>query len=316
MNTAVIVSHRDDVHAHAVKTALVRLGGSAYVLDIQEFTTAYDLHTVIGPQTSSLEICSRGTPGRLRLDDIAGIWWRRPYPYPGGYRQDTPDSIVTVVRDERRSALVGSLNGLIPNSFNDQGRSRQAAHKPTQLVRAQRLGLRIPETLITNDADEVRAFHERMGRRTVYKMFNGSPFGLYGTRRIEQEDLDRLDQLQACPAIFQEFIDGEYDIRAVVVGDQVFAARLAYEPLKDVIDTRFVDTQVSAYTLPRDVEDVLVRFVAGAGLVYSAIDLRYSPELGYVFFESNPEGQYLWIEIEADLPISHAIAERLLRGSR
>jgi hypothetical protein len=45
--------------------------------------------------------------------------------------------------------------------------------------------------------------------------------------------------------------------------------------------------------------------------VYSAIDLRYGSGGEYTFFELNPEGQYLWTEIEAGLPISAEIARRL-----
>jgi glutathione synthase/RimK-type ligase-like ATP-grasp enzyme len=261
---------------------------------------------------SHLEIRAQESRKHLELEDISGIWWRRPHPPAIKYGQDRPQNLLTVVRDERRSALIGSLNGLIQNSFNDPSRSRQASHKPTQLVRARHLGFKIPETLITNDANAVKAFHERTGGSTVYKMFNGTSFGLYGTRRLEPEDLDNLDRLKACPAIFQERIDGEYDVRAVVVGERVFAARLSFKPLTEIIDTRFVDTEVSEYALPLDVQERLVRFVAEFGLVYSAIDIRYSKKFGYVFFESNPEGQYLWLEIEANLAISHAIAERLL----
>jgi glutathione synthase/RimK-type ligase-like ATP-grasp enzyme len=121
-----------------------------------------------------------------------------------------------------------------------------------------------------------------------------------------------LDRLTGCPAIFQEFVDGDFDVRAIVVGDQVFAARLRYDPLEEIIDTRFVPTTIEPITLPPEITDRLVAMVAGFGLVYSAVDLRYSPDRGFVFFESNPEGQYLWIEIEADLMISDAIAGRLL----
>jgi hypothetical protein len=42
------------------------------------------------------------------------------------------------------------------------------------------------------------------------------------------------------------------------------------------------------------------------GLVYGTADLRYNADLGYVYFELNPE--YLWNEIEAGLPIGRAIA--------
>jgi hypothetical protein len=315
MKTVVIAAQREDMHAHAVRSAATRLGCDAHILDIQEFTEAYDLVASIGMTESELDIRSRKTSRQPDLREISGLWWRRPYPPVDKYRRDTPHNVFSVVSDERRSAVIGSLDAFVPFAFNDLGRSRQAAHKPTQLMRARALGLRIPETLITNDARAVKAFYERTGGHTIYKMFRGSPLGLYGTRRLEKDDLDDLPRLQGCPAIFQEYIDGEYDIRAIVVGDQVFAARLVYESLTDFIDTRFVETEISAYAPPRDIEDRLVRLVAEFGLVYSAIDLRYSSELGYVFFESNPEGQYLWLEIEAGLSISHAIAERLATGA-
>ncbi|CCV06699.1 RimK domain protein ATP-grasp (fragment) [Mesorhizobium metallidurans STM 2683] len=152
-----------------------------------------------------------------------------------------------------------------------------------------------------------------MGGETIYKMFHSPRVGIHPTRRLRTEDFESIDRLITCPAIFQERIRGEFDIRATVVGDRVFAARIIFAPLEDVIDTRFVETEVTPWTLPADVEEALIQMVADFGLVYSAVDMRYSDELGYVFFESNPEGQYLWLEIEANLEISHAIASRLLR---
>ena len=126
--------------------------------------------------------------------------------------------------------------------------------------------------------------------------------------------MDLLDRLHRCPAIFQKYVDGEYDIWAVVVGDEVFAARIDHDRLTDTIDTRFVDTTVSACSLPPDLTRRLVQLVQAFGLVYSSIDLRYSKTDGYTFFESNPDGQYLWLGIETELPISQAIARRLTGG--
>jgi hypothetical protein len=310
VSTAVIVAHAEDIHAHAVKEEVNRLGFGAYVLDVQEFTSSYDLITRIGASGTRMEIRSRDGD-RLDLSEISGLWWRRlRYPLqPAG--PDAAGGVFQVVSEERRAALVGSLCGLVPNAFNDLGRSRQAAHKPTQLVRARDLGLHIPETLITNYEADVREFCGRDEVETIYKMFTGSPFGLHGTRRLDGPDMHLLDRLHRCPAIFQEYVDGEYDIRAVVVGDEVFAARIDYDRLADTIDTRFVDTTVSTCSLPPDLTRRLVQLVHGFGLVYSSIDLRYSKAFGYTFFESNPEGQYLWLEIETGLPISRAIARRL-----
>jgi hypothetical protein len=314
MSTAVIVARSDDLHAHAVKVAIERLGGNPYILDVQEFTASYDLLATIGGSGFDLQVLGRSEASQsLQLADISGLWWRRiAYPI-GEYSERVKTSALSVAHAERQAALTGTLHGLVENSFNDPGKSRQAAHKPAQLARAQALGLRVPETLITNDPVAVRNFHERTGGETVYKMFHHPSVGIYATRRLRPEDLLSIDRLITCPAMFQERIRGEFDIRATVVGDRVFAARIGFEPSEELIDTRFVETEVTPWTLPADVEAALIQLVADFGLVYSAVDMRYSDDLGYVFFESNPEGQYAWLEIEANLQISHAIASRLLR---
>jgi hypothetical protein len=312
MTTALIVAPVADVHAQAVCSELRALSVEARILDLDEFTVSYDLNAAVGAGSAArLEIHFRDGGAPLGSERISGLWWRRPGMARDAFRNDRSHGALNIARMERRSALVGTLTGFLGNAFNDQGRSREAAHKPAQLCRAEALGLQIPHTLISNDSAAVRAFHEQTNGRTVYKMFNGSPFGLYGTRLLDLEDLEQLDRLQSCPAIFQECVEGDFDVRVTVVGDEAFAAKLEHDHDDEVIDTRFLKARISPHPLPADLEQLLVRYVREAGLVYSAIDLRYSPERGYVFFESNPEGQFLWIEMEAGLKISRAIARRL-----
>lgn len=313
MTTAVLVAQANDVHACAVRSELRSLGADARILDLQEFTVAYDLSVVVGAaSTPRLEITFHDGSPRLVSEEISGLWWRRPNPPKEAYRNQQSPAVMNIARVERGSALVGSLTGFVGNAFNDRGSSREAAHKPAQLMRAQSLGLTIPKTLISNDPDEVRDFHQQTNGRTIYKMFTGSPFGLYGTRLLDLEDFEQLERLKACPAIFQECVEGDFDVRATVVGDEVFAAKLVHDRDDEVVDTRVLQAEISCHSLPADVEQSLIRYVREAGLVYSAIDLRYSQDRGYVFFEANPEGQYLWIEIETGLKISRAIARRLV----
>jgi len=61
------------------------------------------------------------------------------------------------------------------------------------------------------------------------------------------------------------------------------------------------------------VQGKLIALREKLGLSYMAVDMRFSAQKGFVFFEVNPEGQYLWIEIETGFPISDAIARVLLR---
>ncbi|MGW6128541.1 hypothetical protein ACWFNE_00810 [Cellulomonas sp. NPDC055163] len=313
---AVIAAQPGDVHAHGVQAALESLGAEALLLDVAQLTTQFHLSSAFAASGCRLELTDPDGERIVALDDIVGLWWRRPYGYAGNPRAEEPGTVLEdAVRAERRAALIGSLDALVGNAFNDLAASRRAARKPRQLVRAMDLGLTVPRTVVTNDPRTVREFHRSTGGRTVCKMFHGSPLGLYGTRRLDQADLDHLDELVGCPAIFQEHVDGLFDVRAVVVGDRLFAARIDFDRRDDVVDSRFVDTRVTPHVLPEPVAGALIRLVREAGLVYSAIDLRCTDGGGYVFFESNPEGQYLWIEIEAGLPISRAIADRLLAGA-
>ena len=50
------------------------------------------------------------------------------------------------------------------------------------------------------------------------------------------------------------------------------------------------------------------------GLRYGAADLILSTEGEYVFLEVNPGGQFLFVEIQAGVPISDAIADALVSG--
>jgi glutathione synthase/RimK-type ligase-like ATP-grasp enzyme len=59
------------------------------------------------------------------------------------------------------------------------------------------------------------------------------------------------------------------------------------------------------------VEDQILTLQRRLGLIYSAFDLVRTPQGEYVFLETNPFGQWLWIEDLTGLPISKAIADFL-----
>ncbi len=47
------------------------------------------------------------------------------------------------------------------------------------------------------------------------------------------------------------------------------------------------------------------------GINFGCFDIAYTKDGKFVFFESNPNGQWLWIEEATGLPIGKAIAELL-----
>ncbi|RIL04479.1 MAG: hypothetical protein DCC75_12590 [Proteobacteria bacterium] len=66
------------------------------------------------------------------------------------------------------------------------------------------------------------------------------------------------------------------------------------------------------FSLDEVTTQYLTKLLRSMGLVYGAIDLKLTSGGEIYFLEVNPQGQYLFMEVGADLPISEAIAEHLV----
>ena len=48
------------------------------------------------------------------------------------------------------------------------------------------------------------------------------------------------------------------------------------------------------------------------GLTWGAFDFGVTDDGDWVFFECNPNGQWLWIELQAKYPLAGVVADELL----
>ena len=169
----------------------------------------------------------------------------------------------------------------------------------------------MPDTLVTDSVDELTKFKRETGD-LIYKPFSGIGFGAFETRPMLDEDLSAADNIKYAPPIVQKHVVGEFDIRATVIGRRVLSAKILYHEGNHPVDSRSDIVPTVAHDIPHDVASALVEINKRLGIAYGAFDLRYSDSTGYTFFEVNPAGQYLWIEMNTGLPISRAIALELL----
>ncbi|TMI99549.1 MAG: hypothetical protein E6G97_21775 [Alphaproteobacteria bacterium] len=303
--TCIVIAPKLDVHAFAVLHAAAALDDEFIVIDTEEFPGFLKLRTQIGSESFSGELCL--DDGRtLDLSAVSSLWWRRPK--PPNVEGLVAKSFSKFALNEGRQALFGSLNTLVDKVFNHPGLSSFANQKIAQLSMARSVGLTVPETLVSNDPSAVGAFYERFNGNIIYKLFTSPDEGLYPTRVMQKAELAEVGSTAACPCIFQENVKGEFDIRATIVAGQCFSARIDFYDDPICVDTRLTSKAVTPIELPADIKAKLLSLVRKFGLIYGSIDMRFSPTRGFVFFELNPEGQYLWTEIEAGLPISRAIA--------
>lgn len=308
-----IVASPGDDHARAVVTRCTQAGRRPALLDTARYPLDLAIRQRFGDGTRS--------GARVRLDgrdlDLASVgvvWWRRP----GAYRLD-PDldpSVGTFAFSECSEAVDGLWASLDAVWVNPVAADATAHHKPYQLTVADRLGLPIPRTLMTNDAVAARDFVTEVGLgKVVHKTFLATQEHWRETRLLREEELPMLEHLRHAPAIFQERIDAVADVRVTVVGDELFATEITTVPGTYELDYRMAlgTARLRATSVSEETEHTLRALMRELGLVYGAIDLLRTRDGTEVFLEINPAGEWLFAQERTGQDITGAMAALLAR---
>jgi glutathione synthase/RimK-type ligase-like ATP-grasp enzyme len=197
--------------------------------------------------------------------------------------------------------------GRIVNRSDPQGSN---GSKPYQAQLIMHYGLRVPETLITNDPDAVLAFQHEHGT-LIYKSMSGVRSIVHA---LSQDDIARLDLIRWCPVQFQALVPGT-DMRVHVVDREVHATEI----VSDRLDYRYArrsggSAELRAAELKSDIAEKCVALTRGLGLAFAGIDLKITPD-GEVFcFEVNPCPAFSFYEANTGQPIARALARYLAGG--
>ena len=196
-----------------------------------------------------------------------------------------------------------------------------AGSKLQQLAQARALGLRVPQTLVTNCPQAARDFVAT--RKAVAKpvvsgglVEAGRRYAVY-TTAVTPKDLAG-EAVHLAPVIFQERVANDFDLRATVVGTRVFAIRISVRNRDGEADWRAADpAQVSyeRYCLPPALEAGCVALVNAFSLSFAALDFIVTPEGEHVFLELNPAGQWGWLEEATGAPVTPTIVDRLIEAA-
>jgi glutathione synthase/RimK-type ligase-like ATP-grasp enzyme len=313
-----IVTHTQDNEApRAVARALEARGERVYRFDTDLFPTELQLSLdeAGGGRLS-------GPEGVLELAEVSSVWYRRNATgsrIPG----DMDPQLRKPSVEESRRLMYGTLAALEGFHLDSVEQVRRAEHKPLQLALARGLGLEVPRTLMTNDAEAVRAFAAGCPGGIVTKMM--ASFAVYDPQGVEQvvfttplsaEDLEDLDGLELCPMTFQERLPKALELRVTVVGNRVMAAAIDSQALPGAREdwrregVALIDAW-QPYTLPEPVQTRVLKLMDALGLNYGAFDFIVTPEGRHVFLEVNPSGEFMWLMRSPGLPIAEALADVL-----
>lgn len=250
--------------------------------------------------------------------DIKAVWHRKAWRVAPP--EDLDESFNSIFINEYETLKVNlfALLEHLPWINPLENEKKIDANKMLQLSIAEGNGLKIPETLFSNDEVQIRNFlNEKCSGKAVAKLHgvlskNMSGENMFSTVIIDQSNLESLSDVVYSPMIFQPYIEKEYELRIVYIDGEFFAGKINNSENTDWRVTR-EDYFWSADQLPQDIEKNLTLMMKEMGLYFGAIDMIKSTDGAYYFLEVNPQGEWGMLQKDLGFPIAHRIADYLLK---
>jgi hypothetical protein len=253
--------------------------------------------------------------------DVTHVWYRRPQKLRSPALEGSPEGKYTL--EEWAASIEGFFAHVpMPKWMNHPASNALASHKLGQLSTACNLGLKIPDTLVTQDADALKHFFSHHNGCIIVKpMATGyverpadSQDSLIYTNRILQQHLANLSDLTSCPTMFQQFINKQYDVRITVIDANLHAVALTAldkdgEQRCDIRRDNMRDVRYQQIELPQEVSTQIQRLVKKYELRFAAIDMVVDLGGDWYFLEINPNGQWAWMEICANIKLSESFLD-------
>ena len=336
-----ILALDEDIHADAVLYYLKKLGKK-----VKRFDPAFlfDEYGSIeqGPRRDKLTVEINSTSGKITFsngdeilsDEVEGVFCRSFYFPKAKDSSSTEDMLATA---EIRSTVKGFFS-LIPESckwINNPYLEEKIDNKIYQHQCAVKLGLKVPDTLVTNNALKVKKFFNKNNGKIIIKqlsdisLIDESPYvNKYGFNDVEYKgfytsvvtssDLNNLEEYfgpGSSPVLLQEKLERKSELRVTVVGDKFFSYRIfSQENDNSKVDFRHVDNlRTEKCQLSEEISTKLVKMIKDWNISFAAVDLVETVSGEVFFLEANVVGNWLWLEKEYDgSEIAFAIADLLL----
>ena len=319
MKNVLILTYNDDPHAKVVCKRLEDIGAKYLNIVTENLPNSYKIYF----DTKNLVYKIKTNTEEIVLNEQWTIWNRRiDDPIIEG---EISEDIKKIAYGETSKTLEGLLmthNGKVVS--NPQ--AIFAANNKIEQLKFVKTGynkIYIPDTIVTNDPSQVLDFYHQYSGNICFKLQKGVSIVKEGedhfiyTNKIKPENLENLDLIKLNPSMFQEYIEKDYELRIIVIGDEVIATKINSQDAEiSKIDFRRYDFANVGYEhidLPPAVQNFCVDMVKHYGLEFGAFDFIYSKDGRHVFLELNPNGQWLWLELLSGYKISEVLADYLIK---
>jgi hypothetical protein len=312
--SVLIVAGLYDFSADLVALRLAEAGVGFLRINREHFS---DLRFGLDPLARTLAV--RGP----ELDALVGpglrsVWFRQPV-----FLRNAPAEALAPAEQLARSQWAAFVRALcvLDNAawMNHPQRTYLAESKPYQLALAHECGLKVPETLVGNDAASIRG---RFPGSLIVKsldtvLLRDGEDCLFTYSTVADSSILVDSNTAGAPLVAQRLLEPKIDLRVTIVGKEMFAVRILVDGEGVPGDWRMLSRDRLVYEdveISTSVEEACRALVEHLGLAFAAIDLIETPK-GVYFIEVNPTGEWGWLTT-VERPIDAIIADWLAKPDR
>ncbi|HEY0554531.1 MAG TPA: hypothetical protein VGG20_09705 [Thermoanaerobaculia bacterium] len=320
--SVVVLTTPGDLQAFAVIESLRRRGLDPFVWFPADFPT-HEKET-ISFSGNQLDFTLKAGKREVRAFRADTVWFRRIGSNSDFSALHPADRMFGWA--QCKAFREGSLQILFSEAFwvNPPATAWLADNKLYQHSLAVRLGLMTPPSLFTNDPTEIRSFVRSHHGEAIYKAFpaaawkNGEDLFACHTVRLTEADLVADELLAVTPGIYQALVQKRYEVRLTMMGAQPFAVKIfSQDTEKGRLDWRraYDEIRMEPTTLPASLIESCRLLMKRLNLVFGCFDFIVDLSGDYIFLEVNQQGQFLFVETYAEVPLLDAFTEFLIHGS-
>lgn len=320
MDIVLLLTHsRDFFTIDNVEAHITQLGYKALRVNTDEYPLHINLDFETSPNnTQTKTITIQGE--EINIKQIKAIWLRRIW--SPKMSPDIDPEYSKYCSNEASRNLVNFLHTLNNIFWLDHLEyTNRAENKLYQMEQANKLGIAMPHTLVSNNPDKILKFYHQNNGHIITKMQTVLSVSMDGsgqsfrTSKVKSEDLENLNSVQYCPMIFQTEILKKAEYRVVYVDGEFFSGKITTDTLNntspDIKSNKSVSWKIGF--LPKYLCEQISDFMTNIELRFGVMDIIETPDGEFKFLEINPVGEWGMLEKELDLPISHAIAKTIIK---
>ena len=303
-----ILTYANDLHGNLIRKNIEdRHGATCCLIPSEELVLQGGL--TWSSQIESPALLPTIDAQTVDVRTLNAIWYRR-----SSAKQTLPDGVEAGYQLHIDRSIERALEGILLNEFHGRWVSHPTAtrlseNKLVQLRAAERAGLKIPATLVSQDPVRIRSFCAAHAGAIIKPVATPRGVEFTSTAVVSQDLLDNDQVLALSPSIYQECVPGNRHLRISVVGERCDAALIEAQALDWRKD---LNIPFSAYQLDDHLQQQLHFILRELGLVMGIFDVKLTDEDEPVFLEVNSQGQFLFVESLCNIPLSDHFADFLV----